>query len=457
MWLPFFLSGQHVLALIPWELTIALTAAVSLFVLVVWVIRRTRPSEAVTFSLLFLVTMQTIALHAFGPIDLSDVVVIGGVLWLLARRLLDNDRVLLLPSFMWSLPMLACAFLSVTNGGVNSLLGTIIFIKGALLCFLIPNILRERGHVVFFAWALVAVTAASAVFAIIQEIVFLTTGDLLIGFAMDVQSLRHLFEDTSFGRFFRVTALNVSYKHFSFLLLVALLLSVAIQVFDRPTGRARRRLTWAITLIAIALVLTFSKDALLGLAAGLALIVFLRWPLLVAPALGGGALLLAVLVGTGLGDDLMKALSADIHWGESRIRLQLARDGLYGVINQDTWIGRGVNRSARYTHNFNRWVPHNNLIIAAADIGVAGLMAFLVVIGQMIYRLIAACVRATDRQSFALALGLLAGSVAVLISIQFHGLYILTVLWMMLGLTDAFLNTTNWLANSTTRSVRAPP
>lgn len=441
--LPLFLSGQHVLALLPWELTLALTVPVVIVGGVAWWLRRHCPGESATFSVLFLVTMQTVAIHAFGPLDLSDIVVLGGVAWVLARRLLDDGRIIVPPSFMWSLLLVICAFLSAANGGTKSLLGSVLFIKSALLALLIPNMLRDRAQVAFFCWTLIAVTAASAVFAIIQEIVFVSTGELLVGFAVEAKSLRHLFEETSVGTLFRVTALNISYKHFSFLLASSLLLALSFYIFDRPThGRPKQLLMPAIVLIAIGLGLTFSKDALLGTIFGLAILVFLRWPFALVPAAGSFAILLAVLVATGLGGELMRGLGADIHWGESRIRLQLARDGLYGVLNQETLIGRGVNNSARYTHNFNKWVPHNNVIAAAADIGVLGLVAFVTVMGQMLYRLLGAVVRAVDRSTRAIALGLLAGSLAILISIQFHGLYILTVLWMMLGLTDAFLRTT---------------
>lgn len=441
--LPLFLAGQHVLALLPWELTLALALLVAIAGGVALALRRYCPGESATFSVLFLITMQTVAVHAFGPLDLSDIVVLGAAAWVLARRLLDNGRIIVPPSFMWSLLLVSCAFLSVANGGMKSLLGSIIFIKSALLALLIPNMLRDRAQVTFFCWALIAVTAGSAVFAIIQEIIFVSTGELLVGFAVEAKSLRHLFEETSFGTLFRVTALNISYKHFSFLLASSLLLALSFYIFDRPThGAPRRLLVPAIVLIAIALGLTFSKDALLGTMCGLVILVLVRWPFALVPAAGGFAILLAVLIGTDLGGELMRGLGADIHWGESRIRLQLARDGLYGVLNQETLIGRGVNSSARYTHNFNKWVPHNNLIAAAADIGLLGLMAFLTVMGQMLYRLLASAVRAADRNTRAIALGLFAGSLAILVSIQFHGLYILTVLWMMLGLADAFLRTT---------------
>lgn len=442
VFLPLFFLGSHILALIPWELTAIAFALLGATALNLWVRRALRPSAASVFAVLFLVSMQTVAMHSVGPLDLSDVAVFGFVAWILLRRFQDDREVIIAPAVIWSVLLLTFEFLSVINGGLSALIGCSTLIKGILLALVLPNILRERHHIMFFLWTMISVTACSSVFAIVQEIVYLNTGVLLVGFALEEQSLKFLFEETSLGLFFRVTALNISYKHFSFLLTSSLLLALALYLYRPPSGKWARRLLlsgMAITLVALGL--TFSTDAYLGLLAGLSLLLLARWRLLLVYGVPVAAAGLAVLVATDLGQDIISGIWSDIQWGEGRIRLQLARDGLYGFLNQDTWVGRGVNNSFKYTEHFLRWVVHNNIIAVAADIGVFGLLAFLIVIGQMAGRLAGECLRARDGETFAIALGMLAGVIAIMVSIQFHGLYVITVLWMYLGLTDAFLRT----------------
>lgn len=75
---------------------------------------------------------------------------------------------------------------------------------------------------------------------------------------------------------------------------------------------------------------------------------------------------------TGFLDDIFRAISADCHWGEYRIRLQLAREGIHGFIHRHPFIGVGVSDVYRYTSHYLHWAVHNAFIEAADAVGILG-------------------------------------------------------------------------------------
>ena len=150
----------------------------------------------------------------------------------------------------------------------------------------------------------------------------------------------------------------------------------------------------------------------------------------------GGAAVALLLLATDLGREVGDKIASDIGSGELRIRLQLARDGIEGIVNQYPWFGVGVNQSIRYTGDFNNWVPHNNLIVTAAETGLIGLATYLSLMAYLVYAAWRTWLQARAPEQSAIALGLLGAAVSVLVSLQFHGLYTVTMLWMLLALVE---------------------
>ena len=393
-----------------------------------------RPAEVLLVA--FVILFQTAALHTFGPVDANDLLVLGVAAGLLAQAVVAGRPLVISPGLILSLPVFAAIVLAATHAGPVGLLGGKQILKCILVVFVFTNLIRDPAALELAIRAVITVTAFSALVAILQELVFVTTG-FVATMNIEADSLRYLFEETPFGRMFRVTGLNTSYKHFTFFLTSGVLLTVSLLVAGGPRPAARRRWLWlAAGLMSAALVLTFSKDALLGLGAGLLLVLLLARTLNLFQLAVGGAAVALLLLATDLGREVGDKIASDIGSGELRIRLQLARDGIEGIMNQYPWFGVGVNQSIRYTGDFNNWVPHNNLIVTAAETGLIGLATYLSLMAYLVYAAWRTWLQARAPEQSAIALGLLGAAVSVLVSLQFHGLYTVTMLWMLLALVE---------------------
>jgi O-antigen ligase len=191
--------------------------------------------------------------------------------------------------------------------------------------------------------------------------------------------------------------------------------------------------------MAIALLLTFSKDGLLSLFIGLTFSIFLRWKKFILHGFACALIAGITLYLMGFLDDILKAISTDYHWGEYRIRLQLAREGILGFLNRHPFIGVGVSHIFRYTSHYLHWAPHNAFIEAAGAVGISGLFFYIVLLGYTFYNLIKVTLIAKSLEDIWISRGLFSGFIAYLVTIQFHPFFYERFTWLYMGIVNAYL------------------
>jgi O-antigen ligase len=218
--------------------------------------------------------------------------------------------------------------------------------------------------------------------------------------------------------------------------------------FDRRRIVARERLVWGWTIAAacgsIALVLTQSRGGWLGFTAGMAAVLLLtggraRWLLMA----GAAALIIVVLLAPLIGP-IGERVSLDAI--ATRGNVQVTPDNFSvqerlahwraGIAMAEAYPLLGVgagNFSARFREftpvwrfRISRGHAHNSYIQAAAQSGLAGLAAYLALLGAVALRL-GGRMRAVDRRTRSLVIGAIGVTVAVMVHGMFDYLHVLSL------------------------------
>lgn len=311
-------------------------------------------------------------------------------------------------------------------------------IKAVVIFLLVLNLLHWSKLYRWYAHWFIIITTCSAAFAIVQEIVYVTLGELLVG-NINPSSLRRMFEEAPYGQHFRVPALTNGYREFGLILSLSISLLVGRLLYER----ACRNRVWffALFLNVSAVVLTLSKDIYLGLTVGLLTTLLGYRPKLLWPA-GAITLLAAAIVslyltmapgGWASTSDLVKLIP-----GLERERMQLDREGIEGmVISRDFLLGAGVNATRQYTDHFLGWKAHNAFILVANAGGLPALAIYVTAFLWLAYRLILINQIAATAEELALARGLMMFFLVTFIALQFTSEYIEAAFWMFAALVEA--------------------
>lgn len=435
----FTIVGRNVFKLFPFEiliLTFLSVLSVSFFRIFINLFMWILAQYEKVLVLLILVASQTIAIHKFGPLDGADVMVGIAFMVLIIKGLVRNEGITITFLDVLNLFLLIFILLSIMNGGIASFVRTSLAFKLFLLSFLMTNFVYKIGLPGFVIKWLIIVTLASAVFAIFQDILYLSKGIAFVGI-VDKSDMKYMFEDTSYGRMLRVPALLVSYKNFAFLLMTNLLIILNRFLYSPPEGmKSKVCLSLAFAVMLVALLLTFSKDSLLAFSIGVMLSLFVRWPHYAIHGLAGILLLFLFIYLGGFFDDIYNSITTEFSFGEYRIRLQLAREGISGFLHRHPWIGNGFFRESRYTSHYIGWATHNNLILAGDGIGLLGLLSYILPIGYSLLMLLSLNFKALGNKDRAIVRGLLFSMVSLLIVLQTHMGYLDATLWMYMGITQ---------------------
>jgi O-antigen ligase len=233
---------------------------------------------------------------------------------------------------------------------------------------------------------------------------------------------------------------------------VPLLIAVALAGlridFARRRIAARERLIWVWTAAAalgvIALMLTQSRGGWLGFLAGMAAVLLLtggraRWLLM-----AGGAVLVIVLLAAPVIGPIGERVSLDAI--ATRGNVQVTPDNFSvqerlahwraGIAMAEAYPLLGVG-AGNFSTRFREFTPvwrfrisrghaHNSYIQAAAQSGLAGLVAYLALLGAVALRL-GGRMRAVDRRTRSLVIGAIGVTVAVMVHGMFDYLHVLSL------------------------------
>jgi hypothetical protein len=256
-----------------------------------------------TFIVLLIAGLHTIGLFP-GSFDSSDLMFIAFiVLWLSSVFTSEHYKIITSPLHYINLALVFCAVLSIVNGGIFIIFSMIPMLKGMLLSFLIIDMVRKREWTFFFIKVLFVITTISAIIAIIQEFVYLSSGTILAHY--DAKFVKLILESTPFGTMLRAPAFTGMHLWLANYLVLCILigLNAFLYYLDDMDRRARFALASSLVLMSVALLLTFSKTNMLGLVAGVLLSLFLRWRSMVIHFITLILFVLVVAYLTGLWDE----------------------------------------------------------------------------------------------------------------------------------------------------------
>jgi hypothetical protein len=392
------------------------------------------------FIILFLIGYQTNAIQLY-IIDISDITVGVFTLILLLSALVNKEyKFVRSPINFFN----AGYFLSIIFSIIMALnLRTVfILIKSLMLFQVMINFIRKKELVLAFVKLFIIISSISAVIGIIQEILYLYAGYLFIGI-ITPESVEQMFETTSMGIFLRVPALMTSYGSLSKMLVINLIMVANLLIYPNTftkTTKSKLFLCFAFLLMFSALMLTFAKDAILALVIALLISALIRWRTFLIHWLFFFLIIIVLCYYSGLLNTFADFISTEITFGDPRVRIALDRQGIEGFFDTDIYhmlFGAGMGHGARYTSHHKNWPAHNAFILAADEIGLLGLLAYLALYIIAGIRLISANLMARDPQDKATTRGLLCGFIALVIMFQFYAGYIDLILWFYLGLIES--------------------
>jgi hypothetical protein len=439
----YLLRDFSILRDLPYLLSIAAALSVGL----AFAVRAFAPNFAVTaihdywrfFPILWLLGYQFSVMKA-GPLDSTEIVIGVFTLLFLAKLFMDRDqRFVSTPFNMLHLALVICMTISLASE--LRPIGYLKNFKPFVVFFLLVNFLPRENFIQSFLRWLVVFAMLSAAFGLIQEIVWVTTGTPLT--PAKAKDIKMMFE-THFGLpIFRPPAMMNGYRALAMYLATAMMLCAGGLLWRKEAPVLRPRwLILGLCLIVPATGLTLAKDVAIGCIAGLAILLIMRWPARLAPATmaaalaGALAILTVIAVVPGNVDTAVDVIHTIPKSETERIRLD--RDSIEGFLHGPYfWTGRGVAAAARYTAHPRRWPAHNAFILAAAELGVAGLAIYLLIYGLAIARVVALNIVVTHGPYLPIARSLLAVMVVVLAGAQFEASYLGSFVWTIFAIVEA--------------------
>ena len=422
----------------PYELSSLLfLSLISLFVLV-RTLSRARIDIDKAFIILFLLAYHTVNLFRLGPLEGTDFVVGFFFLVFISEMLIEGRIATGKSLIILNLFFAVCVIPSLIYvDPVHIVLALFKICKLGMLSYLLANYIYRKRLIKFFAKWFVIFTIGSAFIAILQQVIYQSTGELLVG-VLTKHDMRYNFEETPWGKFYRFSGFVSGYKVFSNLLILSLTFLVNLYLYNKPESKFKKILLFVSFLaMSLALLLTFSKDAVFVLSLVLAISLIFRWSHRALHFLAGFVSVSVLLYLTGVFEYGYKALISELEFGEFRIRRQFMREGIYGYFSRHPWIGVGVDKSPLYTAHYTKWPPHNGFIVAADETGLIGLFCFLIILTWCFYKLIALNISVKNSRQIWIVRGFLIGFVGFMATMNFHPTFLDNILWIYLGMIYA--------------------
>lgn len=389
-----------------------------------------------SFFLLYIIAFQTVALSPDPKLDCSDLVLLIFLVIFLISRTIKQNGLKITSLDILNLCFLFTLLLSVFHGGFVSIINITTPLLAMILSFLFVNFCCNKEMLRFVIKWQIIITLLSAIFGILQEAFFLVTRIAVVGF-IPKEELRHMFEPSSIGDILRIPALTGSYVALAYFLGIGLVFCLCILLYWPLKGKQKIWLSVIISIFFGAFLLTLSTYSLLAFICIIPIILLVRWTRYSFHIVTLCMLFIIGLFVTGYYEDLLDTVLQETTVGEFRIRLQLDREGLLGVMNRHPWIGAGVQKSAIYSSHYFGWGAHNNFIRAAADLGIIGLALYSLLIIYSLMRVIVINLKVQKLEDVAIARALLFSFCFMLLVLQFDSTYISLHLWFSMSVIQA--------------------
>ncbi len=309
---------------------------------------------------------------------------------------------------------------------------------------LVVQVIRTRHDAAGLATAFVTLgTAAAAIALVLQRLPVATTANLLVrlrvvGYPTD-RLVRYVEDNPDLAR--RATGTGVDPNSFAAFLMLVLVVAVAQAVARHPLV-PRPLAILAIPLVGVAMLLTQSRQAILGMAAAVAVLAVVRYRRLIVPVvLLGGAV--GVL---GIGGGFAARFTAGLRGQDAATQLRYREFGnALTLIREYPVVGVGFGDAPRI--DLQTGVSSVYLTVAERT-GIVGLVLFVWLLGAVLWRLLGAAARADAQDAggellLALAAALVAACVAATLDHHFFNLgfpHMAALFWLLAGLGEVLRN-----------------
>lgn len=314
---------------------------------------------------------------------------------------------------------------------------------GVGMIALVVQVVRARQDVARLATSLVAGGGVAALIALaLDKLPGATTTNLLarlrvVGYPTD-RLVRYVEDNPALAR--RATGTGVDPNSFAAFLMVVLVLAVGQAVARRPL--VPRGLCIAVVPLAgLAMLLTQSRQTLLGAGTGVAVLAVVRYRRLIAPV----ALLGVVVAVFGVGSSFAARFLAGVHGQDAATQLRYREFGnALTLIRQYPVFGVGFGDAPRI--DLQTGVSSMYLTIAERT-GLVGLALFLVALGVLLVRLLRGGARAPADDAggellLAIGAALVAACVAATLDHYFFNLgfpHMAALFWVLAGLGEVLV------------------
>lgn len=428
------LSLQTYIKTFPYKtLCISLAFLIGLYLLFASISKNNLLIQKEKILIFLLILSSQVGLGA--RIDPSDFLIFGVLLFFLINVFVNTSYKIRLPASLLFLAFILFAVLSLINGGSIFMLPSLL--KLSVVFFLIANLIKTKDHYLFAIKVFIVITTCSAIIGIVQEIIFLTTGATLVGF-IPPQMIDQMYESTPWGIFLRIPAMTGWYEVLSNCIIISILMGINLLLYPIIIRKKQRLLMHsALFIMSMALLLTFSKSALLSLVLGVLLSIFIKWKKL---AIHFSMALLALAIFAylaGLFDVLAEYVTSDISLGgEIGDRVNLIKSGIQGLFKHPL-LGVGIGSGARYTQTVRGWPVHNIFILIADEIGIFGLVIFLLIVLRLIVKLLHMISITRNDGEKGIITASLISLIALIVNLQVHPSYKDFFIFMIFGIFES--------------------
>jgi O-Antigen ligase len=380
---------------------------------------------------------------AIGNLESSDLIV-PLFLYIICLDLFMGEKPIISPAILLILPLLGIMLLSCVHLGFRPLFFFVKEAKFLAIPFIVILALRNRELLHFAVKALIVTLAVSALIGLIQEVVFLSTGVVLVGYLTESHREVYLFEDTSFGKMMRAQGFFGVPGLFGTGMAVAGTLVLYLLLAKEPGLFKRRTLLYpTFCVVVTALVLSFNRPAAVAFFVAAVIALYLAKPSLclhitaVLLFLGVAGIVVGI-ASPRLTDKVVGEVRTQARYTELRERIVFNRRSLIGAFTKHPIIGVGLGLGFRYTHDVRQWPAHSSPIQAVADLGILGAVAYLSIFIVAMVRLLGVALdvgRQAEHRYLAKALlvGFIAMSLHMLVEPFF---YKMSLAWVYLGVTE---------------------
>lgn len=288
------------------------------------------------------------------------------------------------------------------------------FVLGVLLYFSLVNCVRSRGQARLVLRGLILAGGLSALVALLlwaindQTALRLLVSLGRLGYPTSGRVLRYVEDDPNGLE--RAIGLSVDPNSFGGMLALVLALSAAQLVARRPLLQ-RWLLAGAVGLMTVALLLTFSRAALLGTVIAAAFLATVRYRRLWWVMAGAGLLGAVLLLGLGFAEEFVNRVVSGLQFRDQAQQMRLAEfQNAVAIIERYPLFGIGFGAAP----DLDLTAGVSNIYLAIAQrMGLVGLAAFLALVAAWFVHTLRA-LPGLDEERASWVLGCQAGLVAAL-------------------------------------------